>query len=91
MISTGLWCYNITLITLIKEACFATEEAVWRITKSQKKLKCRLHVYDMEEIETLSSCVRQIRLVMVMMITTVAKMIIIDDQDDHGDQDGYPH
>ena len=59
LISSGFWCYNITLFTLmIKEACFATEEAVWRITKSQKKLKCRLHVYDMEEIEPLSSCVR---------------------------------
>ena len=60
---------------------------MWKITKSQRKLKCRLHVYDMEEIEFLC----QIRLVMVMMITTVAKMIITDDHNDHGDQDSYPH
>ena len=38
--------------------CFATEEAEWKITNSEKKLKCRLNVYDMEEFETLSSCVR---------------------------------
>ena len=28
---------------------------------------------------------------MVMMIIKVAKMIITDDHNDHGDQDGYPH